>query len=120
LFGQQSPTQTFSPAFYYHVHIEPNGRLDIPVDPAFNAFSYVIDGQVELEGQQQLKSQQIALFERGGDHVRFYSEKGCELLLLGGQPLNETVYSYGPFVMNNQEQIEQCFRNYREGRMGQL
>ncbi|MDA0304498.1 MAG: pirin family protein, partial [Bacteroidetes bacterium] len=69
---------------------------------------------------QQLNGQQIALFERGGDHVRFYSEKGCELLLLGGQPLNETVYSYGPFVMNNQEQIEQCFRNYREGRMGQL
>jgi redox-sensitive bicupin YhaK (pirin superfamily) len=41
-------------------------------------------------------------------------------LLLGGQPLNEPVVSYGPFVMNNREQINQCYQNYRAGRMGEL
>ena len=48
------------------------------------------------------------------------SRNGCEFLLLGGQPLNEPVVSYGPFVMNTQDQINQCFQNYRAGRMGEL
>jgi hypothetical protein len=39
-------------------------------------------------------------------------------LLLGGQPLNETVYAYGPFVMNNELQIRQCFADYQSGKMG--
>ena len=39
-------------------------------------------------------------------------------LVLGGQPLNEPVYSYGPFVMNTREQIQQCFKNYEAGLMG--
>jgi hypothetical protein len=120
LFGKTSPARSFSPVFYYHVHLDANGRLDLPVDPMFNAFCYVIAGQMELEGNQLVSSHQIALFERRGDTIRFYSEKGCEFLVLGGQPLDEVVYSYGPFVMNTLEQIEQCYRNYQTGQMGQL
>jgi hypothetical protein len=86
----------------------------------FNAFCYVIAGQMELEGNQLVSSHQIALFERRGDTIRFYSKKGCEFLVLGGKPLDEVVYSYGPFVMNTLEQIEQCYRNYQTGQMGQL
>lgn len=41
-----------------------------------------------------------------------------EFLVLGGEPLNEPVFSYGPFVMNNEEQIRQCIQNYRTGKMG--
>jgi redox-sensitive bicupin YhaK (pirin superfamily) len=38
--------------------------------------------------------------------------------VLGGQPLNEPVFSYGPFVMNTEEEIQQCIKDYQSGKMG--
>ena len=57
---------------------------------------------------------------RGGDLMRFHALEDSEFLVLGGAPLNEPLVSYGPFVMNSQDQINACIRNYRAGKMGQL
>ncbi|MEM7372768.1 MAG: pirin-like C-terminal cupin domain-containing protein [Bacteroidota bacterium] len=116
--GTQSAIDLLSPAFYYHINLKANGRLDIPTHPQHNAFLYGIDGKLELEGQKQLGPHQIALYERGASIIKLYSEQGAEFLVLGGQPLNEPVYSYGPFVMNTEAQIRQCILNYRNGKMG--
>lgn len=119
--GQTSPVFTHTPAFYYHVSLKAGARLDLPVDPTHNAFVHVIEGEVETEGRQTLRDQQLGLFERGGEVMRFFAaESAAEFLVLGGAPLHEPVVSYGPFVMNSQDQIEQCFRNYRAGKMGEL
>lgn len=120
LLGKTSPTETHTPTFYYHIKLNANGRLDVPVTSGHNAFVYVVNGSLELEGRHQLQDEQMALYDREGDLLRYYSQQGCEFLLLGGQPLNEPVVSYGPFVMNSQEQINQCYQNYRAGRMGEL
>jgi redox-sensitive bicupin YhaK (pirin superfamily) len=114
----KSQVELLSPAFYYHVTIKPNGRLDIPTNPKHNAFIYAIDGSTELEGRRELKANQLALYERGESDLTLFSEKGAELLVLGGEPLNEVVYAYGPFVMNTEEQIRQCIIDYNTGKMG--
>lgn len=120
-FGQSSPVHTHTPVFYYHVTLHAGGRLDVPVHPQHNAFVHVIGGSVETEGRRSLTDQQLALYERGGDVLRFSAaEEPAEFLVLGGEPLNEPVVSYGPFVMNTRAQIEECFRNYRAGKMGEL
>lgn len=118
LFGVKSNVETFSPAFYYHLKLDKNGRLDIPVNANHNAFIYILKGRIELEGRNEIKTNQLVLFERGGDHVNLFSNEGAEVILLGGQPLNEPVYSYGPFVMNTEEEIKQCIMNYNSGAMG--
>ena len=114
----KSKIELLSPAFYFHVKMKPNGRLDIPTDPTHNAFIYVIEGTLEIEERKALSTNQIALYQRGDEWINVYSEKGAEMLVLGGQPLNEVVYSYGPFVMNTKEQINLCIQNYRTGKMG--
>ena len=119
-FGQRAATHTYTPVFYYHIHLPAGGQVEIPTDPTHNAFAYMIDGEVETAGQQIVSDRQIALYARGDELIRLYSEKGCELMLLGGKPLNEPLVTYGPFVMNTQEQIQQCFQNYRSGNMGHL
>lgn len=118
LFGFCSEVQTLTPAFYYHIKLNPNGRLDIPTDPLHNAFTYVVNGRVEIESQKTLEANQIALYDRGQSIVNLYSHQGAEFFVLGGQPLDEVVYSYGPFVMNNEEEINRCIKNYRSGKMG--
>lgn len=118
LFGTSSDISLLSPAFYYHITMRPGCRLDIPVDPLHNAFIYSIEGKLEVEGNRGVTRNQIVLYERGDSEINVYSETGAEILVLGGQPLNEPVYSYGPFVMNTEEQIRQCMIDYRSGKMG--
>lgn len=114
----KSSIELQSPAFYYHIKMQADSRLDIPTDPTHNAFVYLVKGALELEGGRGLKANQVALYERGESQLNLYAEEGAELLVLGGQPLNEPVISYGPFVMNSEEQIRQCIRNYQNGLMG--
>ena len=118
LHGAKSGVELLSPAFYYHIHIKPEGRMAIPTNPGHNAFVYSINGDVELEGRKMLKTNKLALYERGDSVIDLYSECGAELLVMGGQPLNEPVYSYGPFVMNTEDEIKRCISNYRKGLMG--
>ena len=68
---------------------------------------------------ETLSDEQLALYNRG-DVMRFHALEDSKFLVLGGQPLNEPLVSYGPFVMNSQDQINACIRNYRAGLMGQL
>ncbi len=118
LHGAKSKIELLSPAFYYHIKIKENGRIDIPTNPNDNAFVYVINGNLEATNQKSIKENQVVLYERGKTNINLFSACGAEILVLGGRPLNEPVFSYGPFVMNNSEQIDLCIQNYRSGKMG--
>jgi len=118
LFQAKSKIALQSPAFYYHIKMKEDSRLDIPTDPTHNAFLYIIDGALELADAKQTTKNQVVLYQRGDSIINIYATTAAEFLVLGGKPLNERVYSYGPFVMNNEEQIRQCIRNYNAGLMG--
>ena len=110
--------ETSFPVFYFHIRLQPGCRLSIPTDPAHNAFIYVINGKIETEGRKEIDANQVALYERGKSMVNIFSAEASEILLLGGKPHHEPVYAYGPFVMNTQEEINRCIRDYQQGRMG--
>jgi redox-sensitive bicupin YhaK (pirin superfamily) len=118
LFGHTSKVETLSPAFYYHIKLDADKRLDIPTDPTHNAFVYSVSGDLEIENQKKLHKHQVALYERGKSDINLYTKEGAEFFVLGGQPLDEVVFSYGPFVMNTEEEIRRCIHNYNIGRMG--
>lgn len=118
LFDAKSSIELQSPAFYYHIKMKQDTRLDIPTNPQHNAFAYLIKGELELESAKLLKDKQVVLYQRGESMINLYASCDSEFLLLGGEPLNETVFSYGPFVMNNKEQINLCIKNYNSGLMG--
>jgi quercetin 2,3-dioxygenase len=118
LYEAKSTIETLSPTFYFHIHLKPDSKIEIPTDPTHNAFVYNINGEVELEGQKLLKQNQVVLYQRGDSVVNLYSKEGAELLVLGGQPLNEPVFSYGPFVMNNEDQMRKTIMAYQNGEMG--
>lgn len=116
--GAKSKIETLFPVFYYHIKIKPNGTLTVPTEPLHNAFVYVINGKVEAEGKKSINANQVILYQRGDSEINLFAAEGAELLVCGGVPHNEPVYAYGPFVMNNEEQIRKCFLDYQSGRMG--
>lgn len=118
LYGAKSSVELLSPAFYYHIKMKAGCKLEIPVDATHNAFSYVVSGNLETEGRKQINTNQVALYERGDSRINLFALNGAEILVAGGKPLNEPVYSYGPFVMNTEEEIQRCIRDYQAGKMG--
>lgn len=76
---------------------------------------YVYQGVVNVDGVT-VKEGQLALLSSGSE-LMISAEKDSRLLLLGGQPLNEPVAQYGPFVMNTNEEIVQAMADYRNGEL---
>jgi redox-sensitive bicupin YhaK (pirin superfamily) len=68
-----------------------------------------------VEGEAKL-----ALLSAEGDAVRLYAKQDSILLVLSGEPIDEPVASYGPFVMNTRDEIRQAVSDYNAGKMGHL
>ncbi len=118
LMGFNSEIETYTPTFYYYIKLNKQARVDIPVETTHNAFMYQVSGKTEIEDRHELEPNQLVLYQRGGNNINLYSEEGAEVFLMGGQPLNEPVFAYGPFVMNNEAQIHRAYADYQAGRMG--
>ncbi|MDZ7345093.1 MAG: pirin family protein, partial [candidate division KSB1 bacterium] len=71
-------------------------------------------------GTENVGEAELAFFEREGENIAIEAETQATLLVLNGEPINEPVFSYGPFVMNTPEEIRQAILDYQNGRMGQI
>ncbi len=122
--GVHALTRTHTPILYLHVSLAPGGRLLQPVPSDWNAFAYVFEGSalVGREGRLAHSGQMVILDADGGiASLEADAETGpAELLLLAGEPLQQPVVRYGPFVMTTEEEVVQAVADYRAGRMGQI
>ncbi len=100
---------------YLDIHLPGQTSIDIEVEGDKTAVVYVYEGSVDIGGRS-LDSQQMGQLGNG-DRVQIQSSNAARFLLLAGQPLNEPIANWGPFVMNTQAQIEQAIEDYRHGRL---
>ncbi|HEY4613763.1 MAG TPA: pirin family protein [Bacteroidota bacterium] len=121
--GKRSSVKTFSPVLLYHVQLPPGSNVDIPIPASFNAFAYGMAGSATIGTEQQtLSLGELALFRNDGDavSVRAPQNESADILLVGGEPLNEPVATYGPFVMNTDGEIRQTILDYQSGKFGSI
>jgi redox-sensitive bicupin YhaK (pirin superfamily) len=65
----------------------------------------------------ELKARQLGVYGNGDKLVLRAGERGFEALVLSGTALREPIAQYGPFVMNQPEEIEQAIRDFQQGRL---
>ena len=123
--GARAVIETRTPILYLHFTVRPGGLVAQPVPRIYNAFAYVINGEGRF-GPEERKAGtgQMVLLEKDGDAIAFTcpaaAPEPLDLLLVAGQPLDEPIARYGPFVMNTQDEIVQAIEDYRNDRMGHI
>jgi quercetin 2,3-dioxygenase len=121
LLGRIGPARTFTPVELFDVILKAGERFELRLPEGHNAAVVLRKGEVTLNGNDLLRGEaQIAPLTTEGDGVLLEAEADTQLLILGGEPIDEPVASYGPFVMNTEEELRQAVTDYRAGRMGHL
>lgn len=115
--GARAVIDTHTPIVFHDWSLEEGADVSIPIAASLNALAYVFQGSARV-GEAVVREGQLAVLGPG-DEVRLRGGPG-RLLLLAGEPLRERVAHYGPFVMNNDEELIQAIRDFQTGRMGEI
>lgn len=119
--GVKGPIPTFTAVNTFTIEATKGGKHFFEVPPAHNAFVYVLKGKIKIaEEPDETEAHYVAILNNDGDGLTVEALENSTLMIGTGEPLNEPVASHGPFVMNNQTEVMEAFRDYQMGKMGVL
>ena len=125
--GHQGPGSTHSPMAMVHATVAAGASVTLPWEATFNALVYVLAGDGTVgEDRRPVTTTQLAVFGAGDSLTLSASSSPSErtpeldVLILGGRPIGEPVYQYGPFVMNTRDEVAQAFEDFQSGKMGEI
>ena len=118
--GNAGPARTFSPINVWDVRLGAGKTASLPQPEGWTTLVVVLAGTVQLNGETVLRPAQMATLSTEGSDVVIEANGDAKLLLLAGEPIDEPVVGYGPFVMNSQQEIVQAIADFNGGRFGQM
>jgi quercetin 2,3-dioxygenase len=118
--GHRGPARTFTPIDVWDVRLHAGRRAHFDVPEGHTLAVVVLHGTVMVNGSQVARDAQMVVLDRSGAGVEVEANGDATILLLSGQPIDEPVVGYGPFVMNSEAEIRQAITDFNSGRFGQL
>lgn len=116
--GTSGPARTFSPINVWDLRLNRGGFTTLSVPEGHTTLIVVLSGTVQLNGTKIARDAELALFAREGSEIAVEANNDAKLLVLTGEPIDEPVVGYGPFVMNTSEEIEDSMRRFQAGEFG--
>jgi hypothetical protein len=117
--GVLGPAKTYSPQTLLRVDAKANSTVEIPLPKHYNTLLYLLNGSLSVQGEK-IASKTMIWYKNDGDKLNFKVDKDSQFIVLSGEPIGEPVVSYGPFVMNNNEELQQAVSDFQNGKMGDL
>jgi quercetin 2,3-dioxygenase len=117
--GVQGPALTFSPIRVFDVRLNAGGEAHFEFPARDNVALLVMTGSVLVNGTHA-SANDFIVFENTGEKLSVVASSGAQLLLLSGEPIDEPLVQYGPFVMNTDQEIRQAIADYNAGKFGVL
>lgn len=117
--GVKGPAETFTPVMLIDLKLQAGDAVEFEVPAGYNTMLYVLEGRLQF-GEETAGEAEMTFFHNDGQRVAFDVVQDTKAMLLCGEPINEPVVSYGPFVMNRQSEIAEAIQEYQLGKMGTL
>ncbi|MES2447084.1 MAG: pirin family protein [Bacteroidota bacterium] len=111
---------TFTPIEMYNARLNNGAKVNFSFPESFNTGFVIIEGSVKVNGAETAKTDQFIHFKNEGEIIEIEALEDSVILILSGEPINEPIVSYGPFLMNTQQEIKEALADYNEGKFGYL
>ncbi|EHP44560.1 pirin [Cupriavidus basilensis OR16] len=118
--GAHGPAHTFTPMDVWDVQLRQGADAHLAAPDGRTVALVVLRGSVLVNGSESAQAGQMVLLDRIGTAFSLDATSDALVLVLHGDAIDEPVMTYGPFVMNTQEEIAQALQDLRSGRFGQI
>jgi redox-sensitive bicupin YhaK (pirin superfamily) len=115
----KGPATTYTPVNVFDIRLNKDGKLNTNISVTHNSILLVIEGKVTVNGEQA-GEHDFVLFKNEGEEINITSDEDSVVLLLSGEPIDEPIAQYGPFVMNTQQELQVAFQEFQSGKFGVL
>lgn len=115
----KGPAFTFTPMHVYNARLKQGANVDFNFPAAYNTGILVIEGSAEIN-DTPVPTDHFVLFKNDGEEIKVKATEDAILLVLSGEPINEPIAQYGPFLMNKWEELEQAISDVSAGKFGVL
>lgn len=114
------PATTYTPINVWDIQLQRGGVSTLQVPEHHTCLLIVLSGTVLVNDKKVVRDAELVIFDRSGTTVQLEANNDAKLLVLTGEPINEPVVGYGPFVMNTTEQIHESITAFNQNKMGQM
>lgn len=118
--GTKGSASTFTPIEVYNARLNKGGKATLTFPANFNTGFVVIEGSAKINDTQEVKVNDFVHFKNEGEEITIEALENSIILILSGEPINEPIKQYGPFLMNTEEEIHQAISDYNQGKFGYL
>ncbi|MBN8856084.1 MAG: short-chain dehydrogenase [Sphingobacteriales bacterium 50-39] len=115
----KGPAETYTPVNLFDIKLNKGGEISFPIPASHNTALLVIEGNI-MVNDSTAPQHSFVLFKNEGEDITIKALENSVVLLLSGEPINEPIVSYGPFVMNTQEEIYEAIHDFQRGKFGTL
>jgi len=114
------PAHTFSPLNVWDLSLRQGAHLGLTQPEGWSTALVVQEGSVTVNGSARAGEAQLVVLSQEGEKLHLEASRDAKVLLMAGEPLNEPIVGYGPFVMNSKTEIAEAIRDFNAGRFGQI
>lgn len=118
--GVKGPAETFTPVEMYDIRLAHGGKVEFELPDSYNVMLLITKGKVNINDEKDAAFKDFVLFGHVGETIRLKAAEDSYILVLAGEPINEPIASYGPFVMNTKKEILEAVEDYNSGRFSKL
>lgn len=118
--GIKGSASTYTTIHIYNAKLKPGAKANFNFQAEYNTILLVIEGNITVNGEQKVKTDQLLIFENKGEEFEISTDEKSVVLILSGEPIKEPIAAHGPFVMNNREEILEACNEFNMGKFGYL
>ena len=115
----KGPASTFTPLHVYNARLKKGANVELSFPSSYNTGILVVEGSATINGKEAA-TDHFVLFKNDGEFISVEASEDAILLVLSGEPINEPIAQYGPFLMNTWEELEQAIADVSAGKFGVL